>query len=534
MIARLALLVIAILVALSTCLPYVAEAAAASAAPPTGYTVSGTALLDPAGRASFLIGASYEGPADRAWQMWADDQFDLTLIGQDFARAKAAGLGVLRIFVQKPLADDVQAGRWQKLDKVLDLADKHGLGIILTLADYTDWDLARVASYDGAIAAHLKGRATVVALDLKNEPHLGDLALSVYPSGQAPPLQDATLVARIGERITRAEIPEYRASEAGQKNVPQRLDDEQAYVYVNVLRAYLQLLDDSGAWVKATKDGNVVRYQRSPDAAAWAPFLDALNDSLALWLRPRLAAVRKADPTRLVTVAQVDTILATLPVNAWLDYRTYHRYPSASPAGVKAALTLWDDVRAAVPGRPLVLGEFGVSNDATDEATSAALELDLMRGIRERGGAGAIKWMLNDVPNGANARENAFGMLRADGTAKPIATALRAYAQTAPSANGALTAAAVAAPVPCDARDAAAAPRTPAIGKLVVAGTDGLGVFLRKSPRADDRLRAWSDGTLLELLGPEVVQDGLRWTPVRDPCGVSGWVPMRYAAPAAP
>src|SRR6187551_2872387 len=139
-------------------------------AAPAGFTISGTTLIDPSGRPIFLIGANYQGPADRAWQMWADDQFDLALIGQDFTRARAAGLGVLRIFVQKPLADDLVSGRWQKLDRVLDLADKQGLAVILTLNDYTDWDLARVAKLDGMIAGHLKGRGTVVALDLKNEP----------------------------------------------------------------------------------------------------------------------------------------------------------------------------------------------------------------------------------------------------------------------------------------------------------------------------------------------------------------------------
>ena len=118
---------------------------------------------------------------------------------------------------------------------------------------------------------------------------------------------------------------------------------------------------------------------RSPEAATWTPLVDALNDALALWLRPRLAAVRAADPDRLVTVAHVDTILATLPVNAWTDYRTYHRYPSATPAGIRSALNLWDDVRKAVPGRPIILGELGVSNDGTDEATSAALELEFVR-----------------------------------------------------------------------------------------------------------------------------------------------------------
>jgi len=521
------LLLIVVLVASAPPIPAV-EAA------PSGYAVSGTALMDPSGRAAFLIGASYQGPADRAWQMWADDQFDPNLIAQDFARARQAGLGVLRIFVQKPLADDLAAGKWQKLDRVLDLADKHGLSIVLTLNDYTDWDLARVAKLDGAIAARYKGRATIVALDLKNEPRLGDLALAAYAPGEAAPLQDAALVGRIGERITRDEIPEYRASESGQKNVPARLDDEQSYVYVNVLRAYLQFLDDSAAWVKSTKDGNVVRYLRSPEAAAWTPLIDALNDSLALWLRPRLAAVRRTDPDRLVTLAQVDTILATLPVNAWLDYRTYHRYPSATPAGIRAALTLWDDVRAAVPGRPIVLGELGVSNDGTDEATSAALELELMRGVRDRRGAGAFKWMLNDFPSGASPRENSFGMFRADGSAKPIVTGLRAYAQTAPASSGVLTPTGAAPPIACAGGPVPSARRAAAPDQLVVAGTDGQGVFLRKSPVAGEKLRAWSDGTRLDLLGPDIEQEGLRWTPVRDPCGVSGWVPMRYAAPTAP
>jgi len=507
-----------------------------AAAGPT-YAARDTFLLDASGKPLFLVGASYQGPADRAWKMWADDQFDATLIGQDFARARNAGLGVLRIFVQAPLAADLAAGRFQKLDRVLDLADKNGLGIILTLADYTDWDLARLAKLDGAAAARYRGRSTIVALDLKNEPHFGDLALSIYRKGETPPLQDPALVASLGERITREEIPEYRASETGQKVVPQRLDDEQAYVYVNVLRAYQQLLEDSGAWVKE-HDGNVVRYLDSPEAAAWAPLTDALNDSLALWLRPRLGAIRQGDPDRLVTLAQVDTILATLPVNAWLDYRTYHRYPGASAAGVKAALTLWDDVRAAVPGRPIVLGELGISNDATDEATSASLELTLMRGILDHGGAGALKWMLNDVPNGANPRENSFGMFRADGTAKPVVDAVRTFVQTSPRPAmlvGSQPAGGQAPAANCPVGNQPASGQAAANqGRVVVAGTDGEGVFLRRTPRLDDKLAAWSDGTRLAILGPDVVSDGLRWVPVRDPCGVAGWVLARYAAPGAP
>ena len=66
------------------------------------------------------------------------------------------------------------------------------------------------------------------------------------------------------------------------------------------------------------------------------------------------------------------------------------------------------------------------------------------------------------------------------------------------------------------------------------AGTDGEGAYLRTQPVGGERLRMWSDGTRLDLLGPDVEFGGVRWTPVRDPCGVTGWILMRYAAPAAP
>src|SRR5215213_6546485 len=36
---------------------------------------------------SFVVGANYEGPADRAWQMWKPDLFDSSLIDEDLARA---------------------------------------------------------------------------------------------------------------------------------------------------------------------------------------------------------------------------------------------------------------------------------------------------------------------------------------------------------------------------------------------------------------------------------------------------------------
>src|SRR5581483_8507278 len=341
---------------------------------------------------------------------------------------------VLRLFIQAPLVADARAGHWKKLDRVLDLADKQGLRLILTFADYSEPDLARLAEVDAVIAAHLRGRKTVFAYDLKNEPHFGDLALALYPPGVNAALQRPEVVAQVGESVARADTPAYRASETGQAEVPARLSDDQAYVYVNTLAAYRQFLDDASAWSQE-HHGDAVQYLRSPDSAAWDGLKGALNDTLAAWLQPQLDALRAADPGRPITVGHADPILASLAVNDWLDFRSLHRYPAPSAEGLAATEALFDAVRGAAPDRPLVLGEFGVSTAETDEVQAATLETTLVLAVRDLGGSGALKWMLNDVAGGSNPRENAFGLYHADGSPKPVVAAFQALGALAPGSD---------------------------------------------------------------------------------------------------
>jgi hypothetical protein len=70
-------------------------------------------LRGPDGQPVFLLGASYQGPADRAWRgdywaWWATDRFDPALVAEDFRRARSAGLNTLRIFVQRELLQDIR------------------------------------------------------------------------------------------------------------------------------------------------------------------------------------------------------------------------------------------------------------------------------------------------------------------------------------------------------------------------------------------------------------------------------------------
>src|SRR5438045_4153529 len=85
----------------------------------------GERLLGPDGAPLFITGINYEGPADRAWQTWDADKFDMGAIDADFGRATGAGFNVIRLFVQAPLATDLAANKFDKLDNVVDSAEKH-------------------------------------------------------------------------------------------------------------------------------------------------------------------------------------------------------------------------------------------------------------------------------------------------------------------------------------------------------------------------------------------------------------------------
>jgi uncharacterized protein YgiM (DUF1202 family) len=75
---------------------------------------------------------------------------------------------------------------------------------------------------------------------------------------------------------------------------------------------------------------------------------------------------------------------------------------------------------------------------------------------------------------------------------------------------------------------------TPAQGPTVmqIANTGGLGVYMRRSPSSDERIRAWVEGTRMTVIGPDEAVGGATWRHVRDPLGNEGWVPAQYLTPA--
>ena len=75
---------------------------------------------------------------------------------------------------------------------------------------------------------------------------------------------------------------------------------------------------------------------------------------------------------------------------------------------------------------------------------------------------------------------------------------------------------------PPTATPVAAKPQT-----MVVANTDGQGVYMRRTPHPDDKLKPWVEGTAMQILGRED-SDGLTWMKVRAPDGSEGYIPAQY------
>jgi hypothetical protein len=397
----------------------------------------GASLLGPDGRALFVFGYNYEGPADRAWQMW--ERFDLALIEEDFARARAGGANSLRIFVQEPLPAEVLAGDFAKLDSVVAAAARQGLFLIVTLADYPERDLVAIAEVNARIAARYAGNPAILAYDLRNEPQFLTLAVAGYPAGVGVPLQSADLVAVYGERVARADIPAWRSGPEG-RVLPAAWDEAQAYAYANNLNYFREYIAAAEQWTVAEAGRSILEFPAAPDAAPWRPLIAALDATLAAWIGAQSEPIRRSDPGRLITVGWSSLVLAPLPANRALDVLALHRFPRPTAAGVAQTLALGASLRRAIPNRPLLFEEVGVATSEASPEQAAILETAMALRAYGEGYAGFLKWMLTDLPPVGDPREDSFGALRLDGSPKPSYLslgALGAYSASSVAGPGA-------------------------------------------------------------------------------------------------
>jgi hypothetical protein len=116
-------------------------------------------------------------PQKTPWDMFGDN-FDEKIIEKDFNIIKKADLNTIRIFIQYEDFGkaNVKKDKLQKLQQVLDLAEKSNLKVVVTLFDFygnydvLDWTLNH--RHAEKIISKFKDHNAILAWDLKNEPNL--------------------------------------------------------------------------------------------------------------------------------------------------------------------------------------------------------------------------------------------------------------------------------------------------------------------------------------------------------------------------
>lgn len=385
----------------------------------------GGRLLDAQGQPFFAVIVNYVGHSDRAWAQFQSAQFDAVLIEADFRLARQAGANVIRTFVAAPLQNEFPKGDWRKLDALLAAAERAGIYLLLTLADYSLSYVRTLADHAGRIAARYAEHPALLAFDLKNEPRFYHLTQMRYPDDN--PLFTDELSNIYPPRRT----PEQALAWAKGEGNAGSLKEEDAIRYAHASDLLDQCLKAANDWISARNYRvSSVGFIRSAEAAPWQPFLTALNAALAAWLGPQVNAVRAAAPHKLITLGYSDPLLAALPANLGLDIHAINRYPrDASPRQLDYQMIIASELQASFPGKPMFLTEFGYATNELEPAQAAICESAAWLRAAELGLAGAGKWMLWDLPPGPNPHERSFGLFDAQGQAKPSALALPALAQ---------------------------------------------------------------------------------------------------------
>jgi hypothetical protein len=381
-------------------------------------------FVDAAGQRFTPCGVSYYRP-DTGWapQLWK--QFDAEATRKDFQRMKSMGMNVARVFVTfgsfYNQSGQLDPAGLAVFDRMLDLADE--AGIYLHPTGPENWEglspwaqslggvfdnfaneevLKALEDYWRMFAARYRGRSTIWAYDLRNEPCVA------WDTPQSRVKWDAWRTAR---QLPIVPVPE--------KNAPPS-----------------EILAD---------------YQR---------FRESLSEA---WVSRQTQAIRAADPDALTTVGLIQWSVPAQPISLGqytgfrpeiiarhLDFMSLHFYPLAqgvyryeNQAGEDANLAVVESMarECAKPGKPLVIGEFGwYGGGALDPGGQPASEEQQAQWCKRLVEVTSpiacvwINWGLHDTPNAGDV-SRLTGLITVGGVDKAWGKAFGPLVKGLPLAN---------------------------------------------------------------------------------------------------
>jgi endo-1,4-beta-mannosidase len=379
------------------------------------------------------FGTNYYDPhtgwAPKVWR-----QFDAVKVREHFRVMSELGVNCARVFLAadtfQPTAEKIEESALAKLDMLVEIAREKGIRLILTGPDHWEgqpayWKPDRFAGraalealerFWDVVARRYRGEPAIFAWDLLNEPHLP------WSLEQWRPLWNAWLRNTYGNRES------WKAA----------WSDEQ---------------------VKSDEWGDVAVPENRPNPGNprlndWQLFREHLGDE---WVRRQVEAIRRADPTHLVTVGYIqwsyplvrsgnpNRYAAFNPRRQarWLDFVTIHFYPTMgspfqSDINWQKNISYLQGVLAYChTGKPVVLAEFGWYGGGApqhhpylsekQQARWIVGEIESSRSLAD----GWLSWPFADTPESRDISLFA-GLVKADLTLKDWGREFKALAANLP------------------------------------------------------------------------------------------------------
>jgi endo-1,4-beta-mannosidase len=386
-------------------------------------------IEQPAGRAFVPFGVNYYDP-NTGWAPKIWRQFDRERVTRHFEVMRGLGVNCARVFLAaatfQPDVNTVDERALAKLDAMVQIAREHGIRLILTGPDHWEgvpaywkpdrWagaqSLKALDNFWRTIGRRYRGEPAILAWDLLNEPHIPWFMESWRPAW------NQWLQTKYGtwEKLKAAWAGEIKESDSwGNIGVPQD---------------------------KALKD--------NPRLLDWQLFRESLADE---WVRRQVEALRKADPTHLVTVGYIQwsyplvrggnpSVYAAFNPQRqaqWLDFLCMHFYPllgrplESKEAGDRNLAYLQSTLAYCHVGKPVVLEEFGWYGGGAPRGQPALTENEQDRWIvaeieaTRRLSDGWLSWPFADTPTSTDMSKFG-GLVRSDLTPKPWAKSFAKYA----------------------------------------------------------------------------------------------------------
>ena len=385
------------------------------------------------GRPYIPFGTNYYDPhtgwAPKLWR-----KFDAEKVRKHFRIMSELGVNCARVFLTagsfQPNAETVEEEALVKLDTLVRIARETGIRLVPTGPDHWEgvpsyWRPDRFAGevalgalerFWDVVGRRYRGEPAIFAWDLLNEPHVP------WSVKEWRPRWNAWLQQTYGDRDA-------------------------------LKAAWGDELTEADQWgeVAVAKDQADIDNPRLRD---WQRFREHLADE---WVRRQVEALRRADPTHLVTVGYIQWSYPLVRPGKpgryaafnphrqarWLDFVTIHFYPTmGSPFSSREN---WDKNLAYLQavlaychtGKPVVLGEYGwygggapQQHPYLSEAQQArwlSAEIEACRSLAD----GWLSWPFADTPTSGDISLFA-GLVKSDLTVKDWGRKFQTYAANLP------------------------------------------------------------------------------------------------------